>query len=643
MMRQMITGYKSLLVILLLTLLGCGGGGSSQNLAPVTPGGSTGGATGAIAIASTALAQGASTAVSVTFTYADGSPASGVNVDFTTTLGSISPATVVTDGQGTASATLLAGTTAGTGQVTASSTYSGKTYVKSANFQVNLPPLHLSTITLGAETLSYGGTTSVSVSVLDTNNAVYTGQELDVYFSSTAAGSGTASVTSPVRTVNGIATTTYKALTVTGTDTITATISGSSVTKTLSVTPLSAGSITYVSATPTNLALKGTGGVGKSEVATILFRVLDSSGAARPNTTVDFALNTTVGGITLSSASGSTGSDGNVAVQVNSGIIATSVRVTATVRGTTISTQSEQLVVSTGLPAQDGFSISIETLNVEAFSIDGVADKVTARISDHFRNPVPDGTAVYFTTSGGSIQPSCTTVGGACSVTWTSQNPRPANGRARILAYAIGEEAFVDLNGNGVADPGEFTDMTGAFRDDNENGVWDAASEPPIPFNNATGYDPADGKYNGVLQGTAYIGAPKSKHVFSNSTLVMGTSAAVMLSDPASFTIPFGGSAAVTVTVRDGNGNNMPTGTTVTFSLTTTIKGTTVDGTSTTETSLTMPTYDSYTFPNTTAAGGVDFTLTVSDPSLTTHARGVLLVTVTSPKGVVTKGSIPVN
>lgn len=645
MMRQILVSCKSLLVIVLLTFMGCGGGGSSQNLAPVNPGsgGSSGGATGAITITSAALAQGASTAVSVTFTNADGTPASGVDVDFTTTLGSISPAKVVTDGQGAASATLLAGTTAGTGQVTASATYSGKTYTKSANFQVNLPPLHLSAVTLGAETLSYGGTTSVSVSVLNANNAVYTGQELDVLFTSVAAGSNAASISSPVRTVNGVATTTYTAKTVTGTDTITATISGSSVTKTLSVTPLSAGSITYVSATPTNLALKGTGGVGKSEVATIVFKVLDSSGAARPNTTVDFALNTTVGGITLSSASGSTGNDGNVAVQVNSGIIATSVRVTATVRGTTISTQSEQLVVSTGLPAQDGFSISIETLNAEAFSVDGVTDKVTARISDHFRNPVPDGTAVYFTTSGGSIQPSCTTVGGACTVTWTSQNPRPANGRARILAYAIGEEAFVDLNGNGVADPGEFTDTTGAFRDDNENGTWDAASEPPIPFNNATGYDPADGKYNGILQGTAYLGAPKSKHVFSNSTLVMGTSAADILSNPAPFTVPFGGSAAVTVTVRDLNGNNMPTGTTVAFKLTTTIKGTTVSGATTTETSLTMPAYDSYTFPNTTAAGGVNFTLTVSDPSLTTSARGVLEVTVTSPKGVVTKGSIPVN
>jgi hypothetical protein len=534
----------------------------------------------------------------------------------------------------------MAGATAGQGQITASATYDGKTYVKTANFQVALPVLHLSAITLGAGTLSYGGTTSVSVSVRDANNAVYTGQEVDVYFTSTAAGAGTATITSPVRTVSGVATTTFKALTFTGTDTITATISGSSVTNTVTVTPLSAGSITYVSATPTNLALKGTGGIGKSEVSTVVFKVLDSSGAVRPNTTVDFVPNTTVGGITLSSESASSGSDGTVSTQVLSGIIATPVRVTATVRGTTISTQSEQLVISTGLPSQDGFSISIANLSPESWNVDGVTTAVTARLSDHFHNPVPDGTTVYFTTSGGSITPSCTTTGGACSVTWTSQNPRPRmpnakkDGRAVILAYAIGEEAFVDLNGNGLADPGEFTDTTGAFRDDNENGIWDSATEPPIPFFNATGFEPADGKYNGVLQGTAYIGALKSKHVFSNSVLVMATSAAQITGS--SITVPAGTSAPLTVTVNDLNGNTMPAGTTVEFGVTTTLPGNSGS-------SLSMPIYDTYTVPNNASDSGVTFTLTISDMNTITAAKGYVSVKVTSPAKLVTKGYFNIN
>lgn len=43
--------------------------------------------------------------------------------------------------------------------------------------------------------------------------------------------------------------------------------------------------------------------------------------------------------------------------------------------------------------------------------------------------PVPDGTVVNFTTEGGSIPGSCVTQDGVCSVTFTAQDPRPANGR----------------------------------------------------------------------------------------------------------------------------------------------------------------------------------------------------------------------
>lgn len=623
---------------LLLAGFGCGGGGgSSQTVAPVNTGGGTAG-TSSVAVAKSSLAQSENTTVTATFTKSDGTPVAGTAVTFATTLGAVSQATVTTDAQGKASTTLMAGTTAGQGQITASATYDNKTYVKSANFQVSLPTLHLSGITLGAETLSYGGTTSVSVSVLDANNVVYTGQELDVYFSSTAASSGTASIASPVRTVNGVATTTFKALTVTGTDTITATISGSSVTKSLSVTPLSAGSITYVSAVPTSLALKGTGGINKSEVAVVTFKVLDSSGAPRPNTTVDFSLNTTIGGIALSSSSGSTGADGTVVVQVTSGIIATPVRVMATVRGTTISTQSEQLVISTGLPAQDGFSISIANLSPESWSIDGVTTTVTARLSDHFHNPAPDGTAVYFTTSGGSIQPSCTTVGGACSVTWTSQNPRPyapqssKSGRAVILAYAVGEEAFIDLNGNGLADAGEFTDTTGAFRDDNENGSRDA-NETFVPFNQMGVFDPKDGKFNGILQGASSLGAPTSKHVFSNNVLVMASSAALITNSCGnSVAVAQGASTACTITVNDVNGNTMPSGTKVAFSFDSVVTGIKL-------------TSSDYTFPNTAASTGASLGIVLTDGTVAPAAvgRGVFTVKVTSPGGVETTRAYSVN
>ncbi|MFW8341613.1 hypothetical protein ACOICY_29205, partial [Klebsiella pneumoniae] len=70
-----------------------------------------------------------------------------------------------------------------------------------------------------------------------------------------------------------------------------------------------------------------------------------------------------------------------------------------------ISSQSSVLVISTGKPDQDSFSLSAETLNAEGWDVDGTAVKVTARLADAFNNPVPDGTAVYFTTEGGAITP----------------------------------------------------------------------------------------------------------------------------------------------------------------------------------------------------------------------------------------------
>lgn len=219
-MQKLVSVFKLvLLLVSVFSLSGCGGGSSSGgpgSINTVSPSG-----TSSLTIVNTTLTQSENTAVTAAFTRSDGTVASGVSVTFSTTLGTLSTTSTTTGTDGKATVTLLAGTTAGQGQVTASATYDGKTYVKTGNFQVSLPPLHLSAITLGADTLSYGGTTSVQVTVLDQNNAIYTAQEVDVYFTSAAASSGTASLSSPIRTVNGVATTTFKAITFTGSDTVT--------------------------------------------------------------------------------------------------------------------------------------------------------------------------------------------------------------------------------------------------------------------------------------------------------------------------------------------------------------------------------------------------------------------------------------
>lgn len=630
-----------LLLMLLAVMSACSGGGSNGgnsiiSLTPVSPAAGTSGAT--VQIQSPNLALNGTTAITAKFVDSSNKPVSGLAVTFSATLGTLTPADgkATTDATGTATVQLQAGNVSGPGLITATGTVNGKQIVQTATYNVSLPTLTLSPITLGLSSISFGGSTSVSVTVKDAIGNTFTSQSVEVSFSSVQATAGKATITSKVNTVNGIATATYKANTNTGVDTITASISGSSVTADITVNSLNAQSISFISATPKNIGLKGMGGLGITETSNVVFKVLDTSGQPKANQQVDFALNTTLGGLSLTASSASSDASGLVSTTVQAGVIATPVRVTASLRGVNpvISTQSDQLVVSTGVPAQDGFSVAIATLNPECYGIDGVTDQVTVRLSDHFHNPVPDGTAVTFTSNGGSIQPSCTTTNGACSVTWTSQNPRPAvptinKGRVTILAYAIGEEAFVDLNGNGVADAGEFTDDPEAFRDDNENGVRDA-NEPFIDFNNNGLFDAPDGKYNGVLQGAAYVGAPRSKNVFFNHHLVMATSGAIITNSiVGNIHVANGGAQAFTITVSDLNGNTMPLGTTVGFSISNFTPGA----------SYTL-TASSFVFPNSSVNHGAVLPVRIDNPGVGTPlafaASGLLTVTVTSPGGIVT-------
>lgn len=365
-------------------------------------------------------------------------------------------------------------------------------------------------LALGVSTLSAGGSTGVTANLVDANGSPYT-TSTDVTFTSTCVSEGSATLTSPVTTTTGTANSTYVAIGCAGIDTITATatVDGGTISASASITVLAAtlGSIQFVSATPTNIALKGTGGVGLSETSTVVFKVLNSVGGPVAKQDVSFAIDTTVGGLSISPDTAKTDASGLVQTVVQAGTIPTPVRVTATVTGTSpaITTQSDQLAVTTGIPTQRNISLSIETLNPEAWRIDGVTVPVTMRIADRFNNPVPDGTAVTFTAEGGSIGGSCTTEQGACSVDWVSQDYRPADGRVTIMASVSGEESFIDTNGNGQFDDADVfpsgslaQDLPEAYRDDDESGGHDSG-EFFVDYNKDGLYDAADGKFNGIL------------------------------------------------------------------------------------------------------------------------------------------------
>jgi hypothetical protein len=282
-------------------------------------------------------------------------------------------------------------------------------------------------------------------------------------------------------------------------------------TGTITVQPAEIGSLEFVSAEPSLIGLRG---VGLTEVARVSFRVLDQNGNSVPQQTVNFSLSTDVGGANIPAGAETAVSDSNglVGTDVKSGTIPTAVRVTASLESNPlISSQSDGLIISTGVSDQNSMTLGPENFNPETWSINGVEVVLTVHAADHFNNPVPDGTSVYFTTEGGQIQSQCQVEDGTCSVDWTSANPRPDEndvpdgmaGRLTILATMLGEESFVDANGNGVLDSGDpaYADIPEAYRDDNEDNEKHPSYEEFVDFNTNGIYDGADSdpNYNGVL------------------------------------------------------------------------------------------------------------------------------------------------
>ncbi|MDR7052184.1 hypothetical protein J2X54_004688 [Duganella sp. 3397] len=481
--------------------------------------------------------------------------------------------TALTDANGRATLAVNAGTSPGGYSATAGATVAGLSLSASTNYAVTFPTLTLSTPALAPASLAAGGTASVSATLFNGGTPYLPVQS--VAFSSPCAAAGKARLVTPVNTVNGVATTSYTDLGCGASDPVTASVAynGSTLTTsaTLAVRLATAGQLLFVSALPQNIALKGTGGAGRQETATVTFKVLDGAGKPFAGQVVNFALDTSVGGLALSPATATTGADGTVSTVVSSGTINTPVRVSALLPGGGISTVSDQLVVSTGVPEQASFSLSALVRNVEGGSFNGctapAGTTLTARLADRFHNPAPDGTAVSFTAEGGTVDASCLTgetsttltdgtvikqkgTPGECTVRFCAASPRPVDGRVTVLAYALGEESFVDANGNNRYDAGEvFTDLGEPFRNDravtdaNAAGSNDAyasnsatrvAGEPFIDTDGNGAWTTAgNGVYNGVLRAPG-AGSGATVHLRQAMVMVLSNSTpAVSLLDQA--------------------------------------------------------------------------------------------------------------
>lgn len=548
-----------------IPLAGCGGGGAGGS-------GTSSATTTTLSLSIT----GQPVTVSTPATVQIAGPANTL-ITLATTIGTLSKSQVATDSSGSANVQLsISLSDSNDGVVTGSYGSGSAITTQTAAFSVGAANLSLGragapftnsqlTIGIGAALLSPGGTTQITAVVWDNlANSAYN-LPINVSFSSPCILSGTATVSSPVQAVNGIASTTYKNISCQGSDTVTASIAvgggTQTATGTINFSGLAANNISFVSASPNYINLAGVG----APVTLLTFKVLDATGIAIPNQVVNFSLNTSVGGLSLTSTSNQTDANGLVTTSINPGLIPTSVRVTATVQGGLISTQSSQLAVTTGLPAQGHMSIAVSTHAVEAYEYDGVSVDVTARLADRYGNPVPDGTTINFVAEGGTISDPenppagfCQTTDGSCSMRWRSQAPRPGDHRVNLLAYAIGEKDYIDADGNGNFSAGDsiILEQGEAFLDTDESTAWNTG-DFYHDFNLSGTYNAADSLYYGARCLTNCGG--NSMDVSASNIIILSSSSPIMSSNRGAIT----GSGTAIFQVWDQYGQPMPAGTTL--------------------------------------------------------------------------------
>lgn len=628
--------------------------------------------------------------ISATLTDGQGKGIANEIISFTADIGTLNISSALTNSHGIASVTLTGSdendAVIGAGVITTSYTMEESININSTlNYQI-LPTDAVidSDIRLGYfdennsfvngkialsiadKTISAGGTLGLSVNLIDKNGDLLI-NPLPVTFTSNCVQNGNARIDESTLSINGTAHATFEDIDCAnknGTDDIIfASVTINNITHTASETIVingeQLGSIEFVSAEPSDIVIKGTGGQNQQETSRLTFKVKSQLGNALAQQVVKFSLNNTAGGISLTTDSAITNSQGLVTTQVLSGTVPTAVRVTASASMNIddelfeVQSQSDLLSINTGLPEQRSMTIAATILNPEANTISGEESIITVWLSDNFNNPVPDGTTVNFTTEGGSIEPSCSTTHGSCFVTWTSSEPRVRDHRITILATALGHETFFDTNGNNLFDQDDgnaiidtgtssnpnidsgfgnfspkssgFVDMSEAWRDDNENSRFDTG-ETFLDFNNNGVFSHADGKFNGPqCQGSSCAAEGKrSIHVRKALTLVMASSTAAykLIGDT---TVNNGSREKFIFSFADTGSPNqtMPLGTRVEISLSAgTLGGIT-----------------SFTVGNTSKAGFDTMAFFIEQEEDAEPDIAILTITITSPSGVLTNVS----
>jgi hypothetical protein len=214
-----------------------------------------------------------------------------------------------------------------------------------------------------------------------------------------------------------------------------------------------AATIAFIDASLNDISVREVGG---NETTLLTFEARDSLGAAVDSShraNVTFYISSGPGGGEYISPTSSItqSSTGRVQTTLSSGTKAGVVQIVAqtTVASRTIRSAPVIVNIFGGFPDQAHFSIGPAKLNFPGYDILNLTNTITVIAGDKYSNPVRPGTAVYFRTTGGTINvPSTayTTDDGVAAATLRSGNPRPYDpilgaGFAYITASTVGESA----------------------------------------------------------------------------------------------------------------------------------------------------------------------------------------------------------
>lgn len=508
-------------------LAACGGGGGDAGTPAVGGGSGTGGGntpvvttpTMTLKLSSTTVTATAPATITASLRTATGAPVANTVVTFATTggLGKFDATSALTNDSGDATVTLSPtnATATGADTLTASATVSGATITASGGFQLAATNVTIESLTSDLALPALPANTETTLTVRLSASAVGSPVAVALTSSCVTAGKGTLTPAGTQTTTTGVASFRFRdngCGSTQNNDTFGATITGSAASKqvTLALATPQAQSLQATDTATQTIYLKGS---GYTEFATVTFRLVDSAGNGVPNQPIDLAANVWSGGLTLDDVTGqtiqkNTDSNGDVKVRVNSGTVPTPVRVSATLHGTSVSTVSSSLSIAVGLPSQLNFSLAQATKNIEGYDVDGAPNSYTIIASDRLGNPVPDGTAINFVSEGGQVVNTVFTSKNASGIatataSFASAQPKPADGRVTVLAYALGEESFIDKNGNNVYDAGEqFQNLGSVFLDRLYNNHY-ASTDQFIKQNDSTGTAVCVNDPNNVLTSPA--------------------------------------------------------------------------------------------------------------------------------------------